>query len=1032
MDELPDAVDYNLHIKPILSDRCFSCHGNDKHALKAGLRLDLEEHAYAELVDHPGKFAIVPYRLAKSELANRILSDDPEYQMPPPKSNLNLSDKDKAMLIKWVDQGAIYKPHWSFLKPEKAGLPNVDNQDWISNEIDYFILKKLEEKGWEPVDAADKETLLRRVSFDLIGLPPTIKEMEDFLNDDSKDAYEKVVDRLLRSPHFGERMAVEWMDVARFADTHGYTVDRYRDMSPWRDWVINAYNQNMSYDSFAIYQLAGDLIPNATDQQILATGFNRNHQQNMEGGIIDEEFRVEYVADRTNTLGAAFLGLTLECARCHDHKYDPISQKEYYQLYSFFNNVNEAGQISYDNALPTPTLQLANAEVKEKVELLNEKILEKEKLLPKITMEEKERIKTWLQSNKSLSPAKYPNSLVAQFTLEGHLRNKVNQQQIGKMKQVNSADLQPVFNDGYSGQGLLLDGDAWLDLGKVGKFDKADPFTITLRVNIPENLANGVIFHKGIGAALYNFRGYHLAIKDNRIEVLMAHTTPDNAIIEYAANIPRNEWVQLTMSYDGSGIAAGLKIYLNGIELPTEIKVDNLYKDIMFSVTEEAQPGLQIGARWRGVGIKGATVDDIMVFDRFLTKLEILQLSNPDTFKGEISKLMTDDVSSFYLANYSKPYKACLAELEILRRTKAQTLDTVKEVMVMKDMNTPRQAYILNRGQYDAYGEPVQPNVVDKVLPFPDGFEKNRLGLSRWLFHEENPLTSRVIVNRYWQMIFGRGLVSTPEDFGNQGASPTHPQLLDWLAVDFLESAWDIKQFIKKLVMSSTYRQSSISHTDMVGMDRDNEWYARGTSLRLTAEMMRDNVLAASELMTKKIGGKSVKPYQPEGLWRMNSGRYIRNKYDKIHRRSLYTFWKRSIPHPTQNTFDAPSRSVCSVKRQKTSTPLQALILMNDPIYLEAAKVVGYNMALAQDIETGIINAFRSLTGRHPKKEELDILQSLHHEELKNFENYPVRMSGWFKVGEDKLNPKQADPLTAANIVVASTIINADATTYKR
>ena len=1032
MDELPNTVDYNLHIKPILSDRCFSCHGNDQHALKAGLRLDLEENAYAELTDHPGKYAIVPHRLGQSELVSRIISDDPEFHMPPLDSNLKLSAKEKAMLLKWVKQGAVYKPHWSFLKPKKANLPNLEDQDWATNEIDFFILKALEEKGWTPADIADKETLLRRVSFDLTGLPPTIEEMDDFLNDESPDAYEQVVNRLLGSPHFGERMAVEWMDVGRYADTHGYTVDRYRDMSPWRDWVINAFNQNMPYDSFATYQLAGDLISNATDQQILATGFNRNHQQNMEGGIIDEEFRVEYVADRTNTLGAAFLGLTLECARCHDHKYDPISHKEYYQMYSFFNNVNEAGQISYDNALPTPTLQLINANVKEKVKQLNEKILEKENRLAQISVEEQERIKSWIQNTTSLSPANYPKNLIAQFSLDGHLRNRISSQQPGKMKQVNSSNLSPVFAAGHTGQGLALDGDAWLDLGKVGKFDRADPFTIAIRVNIPENLSNGVIFHKGIGAALYNFRGYHLAIKDNRLEVLMAYTMPDNAIVEYAAHIPRNEWIQLTMSYNGSGTADGLKIFLNGEELSTEVQVDNLYKDIMFNVSDEVQPGLQIGARWRGIGIKGAAVDDILVFDRALTKLEILQLFNPNTFKHEVNQLPVNEVSSFYLANHSKPYKSDLTELELLRRTKAQTLDTVKEVMVIKEMKTPRQAYILERGQYDAYGESVYPNVINKVLPFSDSFEKNRLGLCRWIFHEDNPLTSRVIVNRYWQLIFGQGLVSTPEDFGSQGASPTHPNLLDWLAVDFLESGWDIKGFIKKLVMSSTYRQSSISNPDIALLDKDNAWYARGPSFRLTAEMLRDNVLAASKLMSKSIGGKSVKPYQPDGLWRMNSGRYVRNEYDKIHRRSLYTFWKRSVPHPTQNTFDAPSRSVCSVKRQKTSTPLQALILMNDPIYLEAANVLGQLISSAQNTETGIIQSFRSLTGRYPHEKELEILKSLHEKELENFNNHPNKMKGWLDVGEEGLNPKYADPLTAANIVVASTIINTDATTYKR
>ncbi|MEZ4992429.1 MAG: DUF1553 domain-containing protein [Saprospiraceae bacterium] len=1041
-DQLPEQLDFNIHVKPILSDRCFACHGPDKAKQKAGLQLDLPEKAFAELPENPGKYAIRPGDLNGSEVFHRLISTDPELMMPPPESDLALSDYEKAVLIRWIKQGAEYKSHWAFIKPEQPELPDVAHEKQVNNEIDRFILRKVEQKGWRPAPAADKALLLRRLSFDLTGLPPTPQEIENFLADHAPDAYEKQVDRLLASPHYGERMATDWMDLARFADTHGYTVDRYRDMSPWRDWVIKAFNENMPYDQFITWQLAGDLLPNPTHEQLLATGFNRNHQQNMEGGIVDEEFRVEYVADRTNTLGKAFLGLTMECARCHDHKYDPISQKEYYQLFSFFNNVKEAGQISWDNAMPVPTLLLTDPQVDEITHFIGQQLESEKAALAEIAQTEKPAFEAWLQTGRKqlLQSGEWPKGLVAHFPLENAgLVNRLNPREKGTMKQQHvTTPLVPNLQKGYEGQGLLLDGDAWLDLGSTGVFERHQPFSAGIHVNIPASLKNGVIFHKGDGAALYNFRGYHLALKDGRLEILMAHTTPANAVVEYAAAVPRDQWVQLLLTHDGSGTADGFRLYINGEEAETTVETDNLYKSILFGRGKN-EPGLQVGARWRGQGAKGATVDDIVVFNRELTPLEVLQLVIPDRFTSlcntpadQLSAAERQLFQTYFQHQLSPQFRQHQISIEDLRARYNAALDTVQEVMVIQEMKKRRPAFILERGQYDTYGDEVFPDTPERIFPMPDSLPKNRLGLAQWLFLPEHPLTSRVAVNRIWQQFFGRSLVRTAEDFGNQGELPSHPELLDWLAIRFRDTGWDTKAMIKYIVMSATYRQSSKALENITKADPENILLARGPSARLTAEMLRDNALAAGDLLVSRIGGKSVKPYQLEGLWRINGASYEESKGEDLHRRSLYTIWKRTVPHPTQATFDAPTRDNCTVRRQKTSTPLQALTLLNDPVYVEAARAIGQLISTSEQTDAGIEIAFRRLTGRQPVSGELELLLELQRTEYQKFSEHPEKIKGWLNAGTLAPPEGQDVALLAANTVVASTILNADATIIKR
>ncbi len=1036
---LPAQLDFNLHVKPILSDKCFACHGPDEAKVEGGLQLHRAETAYAALPESPGGRAIVPGRPGRSELVRRILSDDPDVVMPLPSSHLTLSAHEKAVLVKWIEDGAEYKPHWAFIPPGKPTVPEVEDAAWAVNPIDHFIARKLTEKGMAPSPEASRELLLRRLALDLTGLPPEAAAIDAFLADTSVNAYEKQVDRLLDSPHFGERLAMDWMDVARFADTHGYSVDRYRDMSPWRDWVIQAFNDNMPYDRFITWQLAGDLMEEPTKEQRLATAFNRLHPQNMEGGIVEEEFRVEYVLDRVNTAGAAFMGLTLGCARCHDHKYDPISQKEYFQLSSFFNNVNEAGQISWDDAMPVPTMLWTDEKKDSLLAMLERETGRREARAARIRAETAPAFSEWFQAGayRALAERQLPVGLIGQFSFDGEtLQNQVPPFQAATMKRNGSNKEPAVFVPGKAGPGLQLNGDAWLDCAGIGKFTRVDPFSIGIQVKLPAGLRDGVIFHKGSGAALYNFRGLHLALKDNQLELLLAHTAPDNAIMEYGGDIPRNEWVQLTVTYDGSSEAAGYRLYVNGRERETTVAVDNLYKDIDFrNGVIGGTPGIQVGARWRGRGIKGAVVDDLLIFDRELSPPEVLLIGDRSAWQAMIARPAAawsysekEQLLDYYLAHHSSRYRTYLQALRAARKTQADSAEVVPELMVMKEMERPRPTYVLERGQYDAPGERVFPGVPEAVLPWPEEYRKDRRGFARWLLRNDHPLTARVAVNRYWQLFFGRGLVRTAEDFGNQGELPSHPELLDWLAIWFQENDWNVKALCKLIVRSATYRQASSADEDLRAIDPENKWLARAPQRRLASEMLRDHALRAAGLLDERIGGKSVFPYQPEGLWAMSGGATYRPSMGAdLYRRSLYTVWKRTAPHPTLATFDQPERSECTLRRQETNTPLQALVLLNDPTFVEAAKVMGETMAREPDPMRAIAWTYRKLTCLKPGEEEMAVLRELHAKEYEQFRADPMRKAGWLSTGEYKIDGTLDQDLVAAHAVVASVILNSDA-----
>ena len=1029
---LPERVDYNFHIKPLLSDRCYACHGPDDNARQGDLKLYTQEGAFHSALQSGGR-AIVPGRPGRSGIMKRIASSDPAFMMPPPESNLTLSKYEIALIEQWIDQGAEWKPHWAFTPPSSPEVPTVQQSDWPVNDIDRFILAKLERENLQPSHEADQERLLRRVTFDLTGLPPTLKEIDAFLADDRPDAYERVVDRLLASEGYGERMATEWMDLARYADSHGYHADGIRTMWPWRDWVIQAFNDNMPYDQFVTWQLAGDLLPEATPEQKLATGFNRNHPMTAEGGIIDEEYRIEYVVDRTNTTARAFLGLTIECARCHDHKFDPISQAEYFQLSAFFNNVKELGMTG-DDGNAGPLLMLPSADETATIEDLRDRITALEQALKERTREVQA---SGLHIGSALPTHALSRDLAAHIPLdeldETHTPNIVK----GGTDADVLGDLEII--DGPVNGAIRLDHDYdYLQLTETGAFERTDPFTISLWIH-PDTMGHyakilGNAFHKNI-----YWRGWELYLDSlNHLSTRLIHALPHNYLhVRTIDQIPTNTWTHVTLTYDGSSRSDGLRLYVQGQQAHTAIEYDRLYKSILpvdglYKITERP---IRVGRSYRAFGgddgIFTGNMDDLRIYTRTLTDSEIAQLAHVAEPTDELE---------IYLHHYDGVYQQLLQQVHEARRMEQAAVADVLEVMVMEEMATPRTTYVLERGMYDQPREAVEPGIPKVLGPIPENLPPGRLGLAQWLFSPDQPLTARVTVNRYWLMLFGQGLVVTPEDFGNQGALPSHPALLDYLATFFRDSGWNVKALLKTMAMSATYRQSSVASPMLHTRDPANILLARGPRYRLPAEMIRDNALAASGLLVEQIGGPSVKPYQPPGLW-IEKGNfsqfllhYKQDSGDELYRRSLYTFIRRTSPPPSMLVFDAPDRTTCFVRRQNTNTPLQALVLLNDPQYVEASRVLAERMQRegGDSLDQQITHGFRLAAGRFPQSNEIGLLADLFEEEKNRFAINPADMDSLFSVGEYERDPQFDKTTTAALTMVAQVILNHDETYTKR
>ena len=1027
---LPEKIDFNFHIKPILSDRCYACHGPDDNKREASLRLDTEAGAFGELKESKGKFPIKAGSLKASEVHLRIHHEDPELQMPPPSSNLVLTDREIALIDKWIEQGAEWQDHWAFIPPKWRETPEVSNNAWGENLIDPWVLKNIEANGLSAEDEANEERLLRRVFLDLTGLPPDIKDIDTYITNRHPDKYEHLVDSLLNTKAYAERMAMEWMDVARYADSHGMHADGWRNMWPWRDWVIKAFDQNMPYDQFLLWQLAGDMIPDANNEQILATAFHRNHPMTAEGGVVDEEFRLEYVFDRVNTTATAFQGLTMECARCHDHKFDPISQKEYFQMAAFFNNVKELGMTG-DDGNYGPILLWPDNEKELELKRINT-ALDSERA--KLSLN-KEQIQAQKAVLRKLNPQASQKNNMLYLPMDRIVQRGKEQWIDGKSFAKGNDPIELV--PGVKRKAIRFDGDyEIISLEKEGNFEFTESFSVSLWVN-PDGKRPTQVLAGNAGNKNNFWRGWDFYLDEhNRLNLRLIHALPHNYLhIRTTDSIKTQNWTHVAFTYDGTGFASGGELFIEGRSEHIETVFDQLSKSIYPVRNGDHKPeqrALRLAKSYRAFtgenGILVGALDEFYLFNRQLTEDEIALL-------GEFPSKPVSPKSLSIATNLS----SIKENIRALQTKRMSILEGIPEVMVMKEMGESRDTYILERGMYDNPTDKVLPGIPSSVGQYDQQFPLNREGLSKWLISKDNPLTARVVINRYWQMIFGKGLVNTPQDFGNQGALPTHPELLDNLSVWFMNNGWDVKALMKTIVMSRTFRQSSHCSEEKRAIDPGNELLARGPSFRMSAEMIRDNALAASGLLNRAIGGSSVKPYQPPGLW-IDKGNFshvlLRYKPDsgaKLYRRSMYTFVKRTSPHPAMVAFDAPDRSICIVKRENTSTPLQSLVLMNDPQFFEAARVLGNRMFRSSNvIEEQLINGFRWVSGRKPSKQESIVFKELYQDYFDQYNQDKEAAEKVLSIGAFTQPEDIPLPNAAAFAMVANTMLNHDEAYTKR
>ena len=1030
------SVSFSRDIRPILANNCFTCHGPDERKRETKFHFDTKEGAFAK------DGVIVPGNAAKSLLIWRVTHEDPLERMPPPDSGHSLTDKQIALLRQWIEQGAAWDSHWAYTPPVRPELPAVGRTDWVRNPIDRFILARLEREGLKPSPEADKETLLRRVSYDLTGLPPSPAEVDAFLADRAPDAYERRVDALLRSPRYGERMAIPWLDAARYADTHGYHIDSHRAMWPWRDWVISAFNRNLPFDQFAIEQLAGDLLTNPTREQQIASGFNRNHMINFEGGAIADEYQVEYVVDRVEATATTFLGLTMGCARCHSHKFDPISHKEFYQFFAFFNNVPELGLDGrVGNA--NPILLLPNAAEESRLEELDAAIEARELALADSIVLPSQL--AWERTIADTSSPSLLQGLTAHYELDGNFSDMSGRQQHGRTLVGD-----PTFDAGQMGRAVSFDGDTEVSFGNAGSFDREDGFSLAVwlkgRGNQPISVLQKVDDsprRRGYEWQLEDPQLYDIQKRAALLTVTVTSAAPASAIkVRTRERLKLGEWYHIVMTYDGSGKAAGLRLHVDGKPAAVEVLQDRLDGPIL------GDGALRIGSRSLGNPFVGQ-VDDLRVYGRTLTPAEIEQLAihyPPRVIlSGVTGKRSKDEAARVrdYFLTYAAPesLRAAHAGLKALEVERAALVKRLPSTMIMAERLKPRETFILARGDYRNKTDKVEPGVPAVLPPMPRDAPKNRLTLARWLVEPDHPLTSRVAVNRFWQMYFGTGIVKTQEDFGVQGEPPSHPDLLDWLATEFVRSGWDTRAMQRLIVTSSTYRQSSKLPPALAQKDPENRLLARGPRMRLPAEMIRDTALAASGLLNGEIGGASVLPYQPPGLWEelafgdgFSAQTYEQSHGKDLYRRSLYTFWKRTVPPASLATFDAPDREKCTARRAQTNTPLQALVLMNDPTYVEAARVLAERTLLegGADEKSRAAYAFRLATARAPSGKEIDVLRKLLRSRRLEFQSDTRGALKLIAVGESQPN-KKLDPVElAAWTTVASVILNLDETITKQ
>ncbi len=955
-----EKISFDRDIQPILSENCYYCHGTDPSHREGDLRLDLREDAL-------DAGAIVEGKPEKSEMIARIHSKDPEDLMPPPDSHRKLSQEQKDLLARWIQEGAEYTDHWAF-----TPLPDSNGKS-----IDELVSTQLAKRDLKLKPATKPHQLLRRLTFDLTGLPPTLKQISSF----DEENLSPFIDQLLTSPAYGEHMATPWLDVARYADSYGFQQDKDRRVWPYRDYVINSFNANKPFDRFIHEQVAGDMLPDANEETRIATAFSRLHQQKVEGGSVPEEFRVEYIADRVHTFGTTFLGLTMECSRCHDHKYDPTTAKDYYSLFAFFDDIDESGLYSYFNPEATPTPAISLPSEAQKQQLKDKEFASAEALQKLTTLGEIE-----VDPSQKLLPL---SEQLLHLTFEDSKPDGANKPEPGKI-----------------GKALRLTGDDAVTT-KVGDFPREHPFTVSLWLQSPDVKDRAVVFSRSKAWHDAASRGYELLLLENQLQWSLIHFWPGNAIsIKTNEAIKPGEWVHVTVSNDGSSRAEGLKIFINGQEAKTSIVRDKLTRPIKGG----GNPHIHIGERMRDRGFKNGLVDEFYVFDRELSPLEIAQLHSPqvDPPLDPQSALLRDP-----------SYQEALANLKKARADHNKLQNSIPEIMVMAELDEPKQAFILNRGAYDSRGEPVEA-ALPAFLPDFGMKATNRLELAKWLTHPKHPLTARVTVNRLWQAFFGRGLVNTSEDFGIQGERPEHRELLDELSARFIASGWDVKALVKEIVSSKTYQQDSSANSLEIEQDPDNKFLARGPRHRLPAEAIRDQALAASGLLVPKIGGPSVHPYDLAESFKPSKP----TLGEGLYRRSLYTYWRRTGPSPVMMAFDAVKRDVCSAKRDSTSTPLQALVLLNGVQFVEASRHLAESASQKHpdDLKATITDVYLRLTSRNPDETEMGILEKIYTEQLTHFQTHPKEAQSFMDQGHRK--SKSATPELAALTSLAQAVLN--------
>lgn len=1001
-----DKVDFNRFVRPILSDKCFACHGPDTSQLKGKLRLDVRELAVK-------REAIVPGKPGESELVSRIDSADPGRRMPPSKSNKTLTQAEKLILKQWIAEGAEYKVHWAFVTPQRPALPMIKQRDWSRNPIDHFILSRLEQVGLQPNPDASKSALLRRVTFDLTGLPPTPEEVDSFLKDASPDAYEKVIERLMRSSRYGEHMARYWLDAARYGDTHGLHLDNYREMWPYRDWVVRAFNRNMPFNQFIIEQVAGDLLPNSTLDQQIATGFLRCHVTTSEGGTIEEEAYVRNVMDRIDTNGTVLWGMSLGCAKCHDHKYDPINMKEYYQIFAFFNNL-DGGPLDGNNAQHPPILRTATAEQAATLEKLQTRIAALQKDISQV-----------------VAKVKYDASQDAKLPEEAPL---------GEFTWIDDAV--------PAGTKTLVDGGvnlAWNFVGRPAPVHSGDK-----AVKLTATALQQLVLHEAkpglkVGAGDKLFAHVYLDPANPPKEIMLQwHTDTwrhraywgENVIPWGADNSPERlpigklpamgQWVRLGVDAARVGINPGMVI--TGWAFTQHGGTAYWDKGGLVTRLPQGDRPYDTLSAWIGAqkAVNAATLpkhlQDIIKLDR---------AKRNDAQKQQLLQYFLEHAYSGTHAGVAPLQQ----QLTVASKEKETLEKQIPTTLVFKERADARPAFLLKRGEYDKKGDKVERDTPGFLPPFPKDLPKNRLGFAKWLVDRQHPLTARVAVNRFWQQFFGMGLVKTAEDFGSQGETPSHPELLDWLAVQLIDDGWDVQKTVKRILTSAAYRQSAKLTKDRLAKDPANRLISRGPRFRLDAEMLRDQALFVSGLLVEKIGGPGVKPPQPPGLWEAvaftgsNTGVFSPDKgREKVHRRSLYTFWKRTAHSPQMGTFDAPSREACIVRRERTNTPLQALLLMNEQLFVEASRNLAERTLreTPPDIDTRLRQIFRRVTARMPDATELGVLRSALQEHLANYKTNPQAAQELIRVGESQadasLNPQEL----AAWTMVGNLVLNLD------